>query len=95
MTHPLVTILSTGGGKIEPVDAELWPGDLAALAHSKFPPSVRQSTVRLEEFIRTCLLDAESVSDDEILTLAGRVFPETASRTPSSRATANITTTNT
>jgi hypothetical protein len=76
----LVTILSTGGGKIEPVDAELWPGDLAALAHSKFPPSVRQSTVRLEEFIRTCLLDAESVSDDEILTLAGRVFPETASR---------------
>ncbi len=70
---------SYGGGNVEPVDEEMWPGDLQALAHHGFPESVRNSPVELQEFIETCLLDVNAVSDIQIVALARRVFAEARS----------------
>ena len=69
------------GGSLEPFGEgikDLFPGDLAHLAHSKFPDNTRHHAANLRTFVETSLADENAISDSEMITLANKVKMESA-----------------
>ena len=83
ITDYLVSLLLGKNGRdsrIEPIDDEMWPGDLKHFAHTEFPEEIRKNSALMREFVGACLSDTDAISDVQILALAKRIFVEIESR---------------
>jgi len=74
--HLLHLLLQEDGYVREPVDHQLWPGDLRLLAQTIFPQEVRENSDLLRQYILQCLSDREAVTDVQMQELTERVSDE-------------------
>eukprot|EP00949_MAST-11_sp_MAST-11-sp1_P002462 g2462.t1 len=72
LARSLVRAFLEADGRIKPIDATMWPGDLRILAEER-TRALLNSPLLLETFVKNCLSDEDAISDAEILALAGIV----------------------